>query len=283
MLSQALLVAASAWWCWPDSTARRRLRIRRSFHWPRWTPGGLRWRRVPLMLVPPAVLAAYSLVGAVGATGCLALVAAVGKQYAERMRTKWEFAAGWRLAEALRTLVAELRAGAHPAAAAEAAAGDAAAQGDVRGADNPGDGTATALRTIAATARLGGEPAAIPTRPGKAGRDGGPVDQIGRSWALAQRHGLPLADVLEAFRKDVEGRTRFAANAHAGMAGARASAAVLAALPVAGLALGQAMGADPLRVLVATGPGQVLLGTGCTLIACGLGWSARLTRSGVRS
>lgn len=282
MLSYALLLTATASCCWPEDGARRRLRIRTPHRRVPRKPGGFRWRRLPLLLAPPAVLAAYALVGIVAATGALALVAAVGKQFADRLRTKSEFAARRRLAEALRTLVAELRAGAHPAAAAEAAATDAAAHGAGRGGADTGGDTAAALRTIAATARLGGEPAAIPPPRGKAGPDGGPVEQIGRSWALAQRHGLPLAEVLEALREDVEGRTRFAANAHAGMAGARASAAVLAALPIAGLALGQAMGADPLHVLAATGPGQVLLGMGCALISCGLVWSARLTRIGVR-
>jgi tight adherence protein B len=61
-----------------------------------------------------------------------------------------------------------------------------------------------------------------------------------------------------------------------------ASAAVLAALPLLGLAMGTGVGADPWRVLTTTGPGRVLLVAGVLLELCGLAWSRRLVHRAVR-
>jgi hypothetical protein len=51
-------------------------------------------------------------------------------------------------------------------------------------------------------------------------------------------------------KRDIVERTRFSTRVHAGMAGARATAAVLAGHPVLGVALGQLIGAYPLRFLL---------------------------------
>jgi tight adherence protein B len=51
---------------------------------------------------------------------------------------------------------------------------------------------------------------------------------------------------------------------------------VLAGLPVLGLLLGQAVGADPWHVLTAHAAGQLLLVVGTGLVCAGLAWSARL-------
>lgn len=170
-------------------------------------------------------------------------------------------------AEALRSFAGELRAGAHPAAAAESAAEDAQPN------------AATALRAIAATTRLGGDVAQTLARLGQELPD---VDdalvELGRAWSLGQRHGLPFADVVGAVADDLAHQARFAKQVDAKMAGARSSAAVLAALPLVGIALGEAIGARPWRVLAGSGVGQVLLVFGSVLVCAGVGWSAHLTR-----
>jgi tight adherence protein B len=61
------------------------------------------------------------------------------------------------------------------------------------------------------------------------------------------------------------------------MAGPRASAAVLAGLPVFGVLLGELSGARPLHVLVGTAEGQVLLVLGAVFLASGLWWTKRIT------
>ena len=59
----------------------------------------------------------------------------------------------------------------------------------------------------------------------------------------------------------------------AGLAGARATAAILAGLPLLGLLLGQALGADPVAFLLSGGAGGWLLLIGSALICAGLLWS----------
>ena len=82
---------------------------------------------------------------------------------------------------------------------------------------------------------------------------------------------------------DVDSRTRFAAEVDARLAGPRATATVLAGLPVLGLLLGQAIGADPMRVLAGTAVGQTLLVVGTGLACAGVLWSARIVSAAVPS
>jgi tight adherence protein B len=83
-------------------------------------------------------------------------------------------------------------------------------------------------------------------------------------------------------RRDVAGRVRFDTQVRARMAGPKASGAVLTALPGLGVLLGELMGANPIRVLLATGPGQVLLAIGTLLACAGVCWTAKLTTPAVR-
>jgi tight adherence protein B len=103
------------------------------------------------------------------------------------------------------------------------------------------------------------------------------------AWSLADRYGIPLADLLDAVRSDTEQRVRFAAEVQARLAGPRATAAVLAGLPLLGLVLGHAVGAAPLRVLSETSAGQGLLVIGTGLVCAGVLWSARLMSGAVRA
>jgi tight adherence protein B len=102
------------------------------------------------------------------------------------------------------------------------------------------------------------------------------LGRLAHAWSLGDRHGIPLADLLDAVRADIEQRIRFAAGVQAQLAGPRATAAVLAGLPLLGLGLGQAVGAAPLQVLAGTAAGQVLLVVGTALACAGVLWSARL-------
>ena len=64
-----------------------------------------------------------------------------------------------------------------------------------------------------------------------------------------------------------------------GLAEPRATAMVLAALPALGLALGAALGADPLSWLTGSGPGRLVLAAGLALEALGVLWSWRIAVS----
>jgi tight adherence protein B len=81
---------------------------------------------------------------------------------------------------------------------------------------------------------------------------------------------------------DLRARRRQRSDLRSATAGSRASALLLAALPVLALAMGSGIGADPWRVLTTTPTGQVLLVAGVALEAAGLAWSARLVRRAVR-
>lgn len=101
--------------------------------------------------------------------------------------------------------------------------------------------------------------------------------RLAGAWRLAEQHGLALADLLAANRTDLVGRIRFGRRTEAVLAGARASGAVLAGLPVLGILLGEAMGAAPMRVLLGGGVGGVLLALGAGFVAVGLIWTDAIT------
>ena len=70
--------------------------------------------------------------------------------------------------------------------------------------------------------------------------------------------------------------------AEAGLAGARSTAMVLAALPLVGIAFGELMGATPLRILTGGGIGQILLLAGIIFDCSGLAWSERIASGAAR-
>lgn len=206
-----------------------------------------------------------------------ALVAAVVRRRVRAARAQRRVdAAGAELAEALTDLVGSLRAGAHPAAAG--AAVEASVGGD-GGRTEVGD----VFAAVESTARLGGD---VPGQLARLAADDGPLagelTRLAGAWALAERHGVALAELLDAVRHDVDARVRFGRRVRAQLAGARATTTVLTALPVLGMVLGQGVGAQPWRVLTVTTGGQVLLVIGVALACAGMAWSDRITARAVR-
>jgi tight adherence protein B len=198
----------------------------------------------------PAALAGL-LAGVGGAISVGVLTLAWHQEWQAHRRAGADLALAAHTATALRTMVAELRAGAHPVTAAEAAAEVVPA-------------VSADLRTLAAAARLDGE---LPTSA---------LPELAGAWTLGRRYGLPMADVLDAARRDAEAALAYARRMRAKLAGPRASAAVLTGLPVLCLVLGQAMGAAPLSVLTDGAPGQLLLIVGSVLLWAGTAWCRAL-------
>jgi tight adherence protein B len=99
-------------------------------------------------------------------------------------------------------------------------------------------------------------------------------------WRLAERTGAPVADLVDRIEADgrAADRGRAAAAAHA--AGARATALLLAGLPAGGIALGYAIGVDPLRVLFHTPLGAACVAGALVLQLGGLAWADRLASAG---
>lgn len=97
-------------------------------------------------------------------------------------------------------------------------------------------------------------------------------------WLLTRRFGLAFTPLVDALAVDLSEQIAADAERAGQVAGPRMSGYVMAVLPVMGLALGAGMGADPIRVLVATPVGNVLLLVGVALTCVGLLWSARIVR-----
>ncbi|MET7679059.1 type II secretion system F family protein [Streptomyces sp. NPDC005423] len=161
-------------------------------------------------------------------------------------------------------LAGEVRAGRQPGEALLRAAHDSGGLGSVQA-------------TVLAAARFGGDvPAALAGAARQPGADG--LLGLAACWRVAVDQGAGLAaglDRLEgALRADRDQR----ADLRAQLAGARATAVMLAGLPVLGLLLGAAMGADPLHVLLHTGAGLGCLLIGGVLEGVGLWWALRIVR-----
>ncbi|MEU7630617.1 type II secretion system F family protein [Nocardia sp. NPDC049220] len=221
-------------------------------------------QRMVFATVPPvgaAAVIAFGL-GPVLAAGLIA--GTVGLRVHRAARDRRAHTECGFLLDALEAMIGELRVGAHPSAAAEMAARES--QGD----------SARMFAVCAARSKLGGS-AADGLRQSNS-TVAVELSRIADAWQVAERHGLALAELLSAARTDLAGRIRFRGRTTAALAGARATAAVLAGLPCLGIALGELMDASPLRVLFASPAGTVLLPLGAGLACAGLLWTDMITR-----
>jgi tight adherence protein B len=253
LLSVALLVFPSS----PRGrlTPAARTRRRLSLLDPRWLV-----RVAGCVAVSAAVLLPLTTVLAVvvvGATGCV--------RYRRRRRSRRATDEGRTLQTALDVLVGELRVGSHPVRAFCVAADET-------------DGTvAASLRAVAARARLGADVTAGLRAEARSSALPAHWDRLAVCWQLASDQGRAIATLMRAAQRDIGERQRFSARVVSGMAGARATAAILAGLPVLGVLLGQLIGARPLTFLLSGHAGGWLLVIGSTLACGGLLWSGRIT------
>jgi tight adherence protein B len=109
------------------------------------------------------------------------------------------------------------------------------------------------------------------------------LQSLHAAWSLCDEVGAPLAPVLttvaDAIRQDAD----VEADIDAALAAPRATARLLAVLPLAGLALGELIGAHPVHVLLHTGLGRLCAVAGLLLAVAGQWWTSRLvTRTAVR-
>ncbi|MEU1985805.1 hypothetical protein [Nocardia sp. NPDC019395] len=168
------------------------------------------------------------------------------------------------LLDGLAAVIAELRVGAHPSAAAAVAARESAGI------------AAQAFAVGSARSRLGGSGADGLLRPDSV--IAAELARVSDAWQVAERHGLALAELLAAARADLAARIKFRNRTESALAGARATAAILAVLPLLGIGLGQLMGANPLYVLLFSTVGTYLLPLGAGLACAGLLWADEITR-----
>lgn len=214
-------------------------------------------------------MSGFLVAGPAGALAAVAVAATVRRRRVVASSERLATEAAGQLAEAIARITEELRAGAHPAAA-------------LRGNGADGPHAELVLGPAAAAAALGDDVPAALRRAARAGPGGAAgVERLAAAWALAERHGIPLAGLLGGVAADIRWRVRFGNGVRAQLAGPRATAAVLTVLPALGVGFGQLVGADPIGVLRSGLLGQVLLVVGVALGAAGEAWSGRILRRAV--
>lgn len=251
LVPSLLAAAALLTLCLPPAAATR---VRALGHVP--VPAG------PPLVPLAAVLAGVTL-GLAAAAAVLAGAAAVrvvARRSAAARAARDNAAA---VPAVCRAVAAELRAGAPPPLALARAADEAPAA------------VAGHLRVAAAAGRLG-----------LGGEDEPPpgaerLRAVATLWAVAGDAGAGLADGLDRLAEALAAEQRQRADVAAQLAGPRASAAVLAGLPVFGLALAGSLGAQPLRFL-ATPAGLACAGLAAALDVAGVWWVRRITERACR-
>ncbi|MET7935423.1 type II secretion system F family protein [Streptomyces sp. NPDC005322] len=216
-----------------------------------------------LLCLPLGCLVALLGASVLPLLGALAAVPVVGRwlRARERRRDRERRAAG--VIELCGAVAGELRAGRQP--------------GEALLAVPPGNlGERWGL--VSAAARFGGDvPEALRRAARLPGAEG--LTGVAACWQVAVDEGAGLAAgldrVAEALRAERDQRESLQAK----LAGPRATAVALAVLPVIGLVMGSALGADPLRVLLHTPAGLGCLLVGGLLEWAGLAWTARMVRS----
>ncbi len=253
MLSSAVVVL--------PSSPRRRLR---------W--GGFARRRkstqwvaclTACVFVGAAVLLPLTAVPTVLAVAVVVTTASL--RYRRRRRSRRGMDEGQALEAALDVLVGELRVGAHPVRAFSIAA------------DETTGSVAACLRAVAARARLGADVTGALRAAARSSALPAHWERLAVCWQLASEHGLAIATLMRAAQRDIAERQRFSAKVASALAGARATAGILAGLPVLGVLLGQLIGARPLSFLLSGHAGGWLLVVGLALACGGLLWSDRIT------
>lgn len=127
------------------------------------------------------------------------------------------------------------------------------------------------LAAVARAADLGADvPAALRELSGSPGA--GQVRVIAAAWQVAHRSGAGLASALDLAAATLREDRATAAVVATEVAAARATATVLALLPVGVLVLGSGTGGDPTGFLTGTVPGLACLAAGLGLAHAGLAW-----------
>lgn len=240
---------------------------------PRRRLAGLAYPQRTFPRAAPAAAAGVTLLGFAAVRGVLTVPVAVAGGLAaitiaarrrRLRRRRCRRKQGRALADALEILVGEVGVGADPVRAFAVAASES------------GGALGSALRAVAARARLGADVADGMRVIASDSPVGGYWIRLAACWELAATHGLPMSVLLRAAQRDITDRQRFTDRMDASLAGARATAVILACLPALGVLLGQLIGAHPVRFLLAGQPGGWLLVIGTALLCAGILWSDRI-------
>lgn len=269
-LAAAMVVAAGTALLLPDSGGR----LRRVLPAP--APGSaasLRpealWQAVlsmgrrPRLAAPLAAVLAAALAGPMAAGVAAVAAVLLARALSASRETKAKIAARAAAGRSIAGLAAELRAGRSPTEALDAVA--AAAPQEVAG----------PLLAAARAAQLGADPAAALAE--HAGQVPA-MEELAACWRVANHTGAGLAEVADALAADLRLAQRRQGELAVEVAASRASAKLLAGLPLVGVALGASLGAKPVHFLLHTPIGAAVLAAGLAFEIAGLLWTDRLIR-----
>jgi tight adherence protein B len=99
---------------------------------------------------------------------------------------------------------------------------------------------------------------------------------VAAGWAVATESGAPLAPTLRRFAEVLRSLAQAKRNVEVALAGPRATARIVLALPAIGLVFGMLLGFDALRILATTPAGWACLVVGGLLVVGGVRWNGRL-------
>ena len=259
-----------------------------------WAASSAAAAEVPPLLV--GALAGVLALGLLASPGGALVAAVVGLSAARAWRSRAVVRAGRagseRVRRLLRSLVVELRSGAPPPLALRRSW---SSPSDGRGREVDADGSS---RSVVRSRRGGGTVA--PHRLGDApSRGGGPAgllvddvpallraaaDDPGQSplrrvaalWEVADATGAGLSDGLARLADELDEELELQREVETVLAGPRASARLMAALPLMGVLLGTGLGGDPVGFLLHDPLGQGCLLAGSALVLAGLRWTRAL-------
>jgi tight adherence protein B len=227
------------------------------------------WRRRLQALPAPGVagVAALLVAGPAGALTSAAVTVVAQRLVAAQRVERAASVERSRAQEALSVLAGDLRVGRAPASALAVAAGLAT------------DGTARALAAAATAADLGGDVAAAL----QTGESAVPevLRGLAACWRVCTVSGSGLAGGVERLADGLRAAEAQRQAVAAELAGPRATAGLLAMLPLGGIGLAAALGAHPVHVLLRTRAGGVCLLVGVALDVAGVLWTQRLVARAV--
>jgi tight adherence protein B len=192
-------------------------------------------------------------IGPIALTAFAGVVGIVAAERARTRRTRARRATAELVDECVAVLAAELSAG---RSAADALAGAASVSPPLVG-------------PAARVAALGGDPtSSLRVAADPPGAD--TMRDVAAAWAVAQSTGAPLADLLARAAVRAQDDLVTGREVEEQLAPVRATARVLAGLPLMGLVLGAGLGVDVVSLLLTTGWGQMCLLAAIALVASGL-------------
>lgn len=215
------------------------------------------------------------------AAGCLVLAVAAGMVLAGVRGALWGLALGCLLATGMVLWTGHRHSRLRRSSAEDVAAATRTVAGQLRIGAVPSQALARAARVSrcmerpAATQAIGGDVTRALREAGDApGREG--LASLARAWELSERTGAPVSalawQVSEQVRRDRE--TERVVDGE--LAGPRATARILAFLPLVGIAMGIVSGGDPVGFLTGTVPGLACLAAGVALACSGVVWTEHM-------